>query len=128
MKDILALVQQFHESFEVPVRKVPTASIEEAEMRFEIMREENEEYREAIAQNDLVAIADALADQLYVLCGTILAHGLQDKIVEVLHEIHRSNMSKLDANGRPIRRADGKVLKSDSYFRPNLGPILSDSI
>ena len=127
MKDALALVKEFHDSFEIPVRNTPTANIPEAAMRFEIMREENEEYKEAFEQADLVEIADALGDQLYVLCGTILAHGLQDKIMDVLHEIHRSNMSKLDENGRPIRREDGKVLKGDAFSRPNLGPILENS-
>ena len=98
--------------------------IPEAEMRFEIMREENEEYREACEKGDIVAIADALGDQMYVLCGTIIAHGLQSKIQAILEEIHRSNMSKLDINGKPILREDGKILKSDRYFRPELGPIL----
>jgi predicted HAD superfamily Cof-like phosphohydrolase len=58
------------------------------------------------------------------LCGTILRHGLQDKIVEVFQEIQRSNMSKLDANGKPIYREDGKVLKSELYFRPDIKSIL----
>jgi predicted HAD superfamily Cof-like phosphohydrolase len=65
-----------------------------------------------------------LGDQLYILCGTILKHGLQDKIVEVFQEIQRSNMSKLDENGRPIYREDGKVLKSNLYFRPDIKSIL----
>ena len=69
---------------------------------------------------------DALGDQLYILCGTILRHGLQDKIVEVFEEIQRSNMSKLDANGKAIYREDGKVLKSELYFKPNIKKILED--
>jgi predicted HAD superfamily Cof-like phosphohydrolase len=73
----------------------------------------------------MVEIADALGDQLYILCGTILRHGLQDKIVEVFEEIQRSNMSKLDADGKPIYREDGKVLKSDRYFKPNIAAILN---
>jgi predicted HAD superfamily Cof-like phosphohydrolase len=124
MKTVLDLVTHFHQSFGIPARAIPTAEIPEAEMRFEIMREENEEYREACEKQDLVAIADALGDQLYVLCGTIIAHGLQDKIEAIVSEIHRSNMSKLDGNGQPILRADGKILKSESYFRPDLKPIL----
>lgn len=124
MKAQLDLVADFHRHFQIPVRTQPTAHIPEAEMRHEIMREENEEYRQACLQGDIVAIADALGDQLYVLCGTILAHGLQDKIEAVLAEIHRSNMSKLDADGQPIFRADGKILKSDRYFRPDLRPIV----
>ena len=75
------------------------------------MSEENEEYLEAAKNGDLVEIADALGDQLYILCGTILKHGLQDKIVEVFNEIQRSNMSKLDENGKPIYREDGKVIE-----------------
>lgn len=90
------------------------------------MKEENEEYLEAAKKNDIIEIADALGDQLYILCGTILRHGLQHKIVEVFEEIQRSNMSKLDANGKPIYREDGKVLKSELYFKPNIRKILED--
>ena len=90
------------------------------------MSEENEEYLEAAKNGDLVEIADALGDQLYILCGTILKHGLQDKIVKVFKEIQRSNMSKLDENGKPIYREDGKVMKSELYFKPNIKSILED--
>ena len=93
-------------------------------LRFNLMKEENEEYLEAAKNKDIVEIADALGDQLYILCGTILKHGLQHKIEEVFEEIQRSNMSKLDDNGKPIFREDGKILKSDSYFKPNIQKIL----
>ena len=69
-------------------------------------------------------IADALGDKLYILCGTILAHGLQDKIVEVFDEIQRSNMSKLSLDGTPVIREDGKILKGPNYFKPNIKSIL----
>jgi predicted HAD superfamily Cof-like phosphohydrolase len=88
------------------------------------MKEENEEYLEAAKNNDIVEIADALGDQLYILCGTILRHGLQHKIEEVFNEIQRSNMSKLDEYGKPIYREDGKVLKSSLYFRPDIKKII----
>ncbi len=88
------------------------------------MNEENSEYLEAAKNGDIVEVADALGDQLYILCGTILKHGLQHKIVEVFKEIQCSNMSKLDINGKPIYREDGKVLKSSLYFRPNIKAIL----
>jgi predicted HAD superfamily Cof-like phosphohydrolase len=88
------------------------------------MQEENDEYLDAAKRGDIVEIADALGDQLYILCGTILKHGLQHKIEEVFMEIQRSNMSKLDADGKPIYREDGKVLKSELYFRPNIGKVL----
>ena len=88
------------------------------------MHEENEEYLEACQNRDLVEIADALGDMLYILCGTILKHGVQHKIEEVFEEIQRSNMSKLDENGNPIYREDGKVLKSSLYFKPDIKAIL----
>jgi len=93
-------------------------------LRYNLMNEENSEYLEAAKNGDIVEVADALGDQLYILCGTILKHGLQHKIVEVFNEIQRSNMSKLDINGMPIYREDGKVLKSSLYFRPNIKEIL----
>ena len=88
------------------------------------MKEENEEYLDAAKKGDLIEIADALGDMLYILCGTILKHGLQHKIADVFQEIQRSNMSKLDKNGKPIYREDGKVLKSDLYFKPDIKGVL----
>jgi len=91
---------------------------------FNLMDEENREYLEAAQNNDLVEVADALGDMLYILCGTILEHGMQYKIEEVFNEIQRSNMSKLGADGKPIYREDGKVLKGPNYFKPNIQGIL----
>ena len=93
-------------------------------LRYNLIKEENDEYLEACKNGDLVEIADALGDQLYILFGTILKHGLQNKIEEVYDEIHRSNMSKLDEQGEPIFREDGKILKSNLYFRPEIKKIL----
>jgi predicted HAD superfamily Cof-like phosphohydrolase len=93
-------------------------------LRYNLLKEENEEYLEACKRGDLVEIADALGDLLYITYGTILKHGLQHKIEEVFDEIHRSNMSKLDENGQPIFREDGKVLKSNRYFKPDIKKIL----
>jgi len=126
LKETIAAVATFHDAFGIENNYAPTANLSEAdiELRFNLMKEENEEYLEAAKNNDIVEIADALGDQLYILCGTILRHGLQDKIIEVFEEIQRSNMSKLDENGKPIYREDGKVLKSNLYFRPNIKAIL----
>jgi predicted HAD superfamily Cof-like phosphohydrolase len=88
------------------------------------MKEENEEYLEAVKNNDIVEVADALGDMLYILCGTILTHGMQNKITEVFEEIQRSNMSKLGQDGNPIYREDGKVMKGPNYFKPNIKAIL----
>jgi predicted HAD superfamily Cof-like phosphohydrolase len=73
----------------------------------------------------LVEVADALGDMLYILCGTIIEHGLQYKIEAVFEEIQRSNMSKLAKDGTPIYREDGKVLKGPNYVRPNIKEILN---
>ena len=120
-------VREFHEVFGLHYLTSPSADIEERiiELRHRLMQEENDEYLEACRQRDLTLIADALGDKLYILLGTIIAHGLQEKIGEVFDEIHRSNMSKLDENGKPIYREDGKILKSSNYFLPDIGSILA---
>ncbi|MEY4804997.1 MAG: hypothetical protein RL331_1518 [Bacteroidota bacterium] len=125
-KEIIGAVAQFHDAFGIQNNMSPTAqlTLADIQLRFDLMKEENEEYLEAAQNGDLVEIADALGDQLYILCGTILRHGLQHKITEVFEEIQRSNMSKLDANGNPIYREDGKVLKSELYFKPDIAKIL----
>jgi predicted HAD superfamily Cof-like phosphohydrolase len=119
-------VQEFHRVFGLDVRHSPTADLEDGviALRHRLMQEENDEYLEAAQRGDLEQVADALGDKLYILCGTILAHGLQDKIVEVFNEIHRSNMSKLDEQGKPIYREDGKILKSKNFTLPDLRSIL----
>ncbi len=129
MKKQIAAVETFHNAFKIENRYKPSANIDERTslLRYKLMREENEEYLEAAQNGDLVEIADALGDMLYILCGTILSHGLQEKIEEVFDEIQRSNMSKLDKNGEPIYREDGKVLKSDQYFKPNIKTILDQA-
>jgi predicted HAD superfamily Cof-like phosphohydrolase len=88
------------------------------------MQEENDEYLEACFKNSLIEIADALGDQLYILCGTILKHGMQHIIEDVFNEIQASNMSKLGADGKPILREDGKILKGPEYFRPDLSKFI----
>jgi len=128
IKETIQAVEKFHNAFGIENNYQPTSKLSEAEcnLRHRLMSEENEEYLEAAKNGDLVEIADALGDQLYILCGTILKHGLQDKIVEVFNEIQRSNMSKLDESGKPIYREDGKVMKSELYFKPNIKSILED--
>lgn len=127
LKETIQEVEKFHNSFGIENNYNPTSTLSEAEcnLRHRLMAEENEEYLEAALNGDMIEIADALGDQLYILCGTILKHGLQDKIIDVFKEIQRSNMSKLDENGKPIYREDGKVMKSELYFKPNIKSILS---
>ena len=119
-------VKEFSEAFNIKYSKEINPNLDQStiDLRFRLMEEENLEYLEAAKNNDIVEIADALGDILYILCGTILAHGLQHKIVEVFNEIQRSNMSKLDINGKPVIREDGKILKGPNYFKPNIKDIL----
>jgi len=126
MKNKLKAVETFHNAFEITNRKTPIAFTNEKEikLRFDLMAEENEEYLEAAKNNDLVEVADALGDMLYILCGTMLSHGMQNKIEDVFNEIQCSNMSKLGADNKPIYREDGKVMKGPNYFKPNIKDIL----
>src|SRR5690606_20937444 len=103
----------FHTAFEIGYQNQPTSILPDSkiELRYNLMREENEEYLEAAKNHDMQEIADALGDMLYILCGTIIEHGLQEKIEKVFDEIQRSNMSKLGADMKPIYREDGKVMK-----------------
>ena len=111
-------VRAFHDAFGIPNASKPTGAIgdRDALLRYKLIREENEEYLDAAMRGDLVEVADALGDILYILCGTMLKHGLENKMSEVFREIQRSNMSKLDANGKAIYREDGKVMKSELVF------------
>jgi len=126
MKHKIKAVQEFHKAFKLGYSESPKANLGEAKnkLRFNLMDEENKEYLEAATNDDLIEVADALGDMLYILCGTIIEHGLQHKIEEVFDEIQRSNMSKLGSDGKPIYRADGKVLKGPNYFKPNIKQIL----
>lgn len=127
LKETISAVENFHDAFGISNNHAPTIDLSEGdiELRHRLMQEENDEYLEAAKNGDLVEVADALGDQLYILCGTILKHGLQHKIAEVFQEIQRSNMSKLDADGKPIYREDGKVMKSELYFKPDIAGILN---
>jgi len=128
VQEAVAMVRQFHDSFGISNAEGPTGDIglDGALLRYRLMREENEEYLEAAKSGDLVEVADALGDMLYILCGTMLKHGLEDKIEAVFREIQDSNMSKLDENGKPIYREDGKVMKSALYRKPDIAPLLEN--
>ena len=125
----LKAVEEFHTAFGLGVSPVPRANLGRGinMLRYNLMKEENDEYLEAAQNNDLVEIADALGDMLYILCGTILEHGLQHKIEAVFEEIQRSNMSKLGEDGKPIYREDGKVMKGPNYSKPDFSKMLGDN-
>ena len=96
-------------------------------LRYRLGKEELVEYLDACNQDNLIEVTDALADQLYILLGTMNAHGMQNVIEDVFDEVHRSNMSKLGSDGKPIYREDGKVLKGPNFSPPNLEKFLSDN-
>lgn len=122
----LRMLEEFHRVYGAHLEQAPTAHLDDATiaLRVSLIQEELNEYREAAEAHDLVAIADALSDLMYVVLGTYVAHGLQEVAEPLFEEVHASNMSKLDDHGRPIYRADGKVLKSDRWRPPDLKRIL----
>jgi predicted HAD superfamily Cof-like phosphohydrolase len=123
--DVAAAVAEFHDSFGLPVRKSPGAEIDHdlARLRIDLLEEEVSEFVTASQKEDLVGIADALADIAYVIYGTALTYGID--LDSVLREVHSSNMSKLGGDGKPLLRDDGKVIKSERYFPPDISSVLS---
>lgn len=121
MKKQIESVKKFHNTYKLGYSETPIANLgnNKNKLRFSLMSEENEEYLEAANNDNIIEVADALGDMLYILCGTIIEHGMQDIIEDVFDEIQRSNMSKLGEDGEPIYREDGKVLKGPNYFKPN---------
>lgn len=129
-KTYVKKVEEFQSTFKLPINQSPTVQIDKSlsELRYNLMHEENIEYLQACHNGDLKEVADALGDKLYILLGTIITHGMQEVIEDVFNEIHSSNMSKLDQDGQPIYREDGKILKSDQYFKPDIPSILDKHI
>ena len=123
----LKQVMEFQDTFDKTygLNKEPLIPNEEViDLRIKLLTEEIQELAKAFYKNDMVGVADALTDIQYILDGTILHCGLQDKMEALSDEVHRSNMSKLDENGNVIYRKDGKILKSNMYSKPNLQEIL----
>lgn len=133
MKIQLSKVKDFHEGFQQINGTEPVLiTHDEVQLRHRLMAEENDEYIQAAlegvmsAEQRLVGIADALGDQLYILCGTILKHGMQHIIEDVFDEIQASNMSKLGPDSEPILREDGKILKGPCYFKPDINKFIGE--
>jgi predicted HAD superfamily Cof-like phosphohydrolase len=127
MQKQLQQLIEWHTKFEVPFKITPDPfndSDEETSLirlRGRMMKEEMQEWLESALYNeDVDKRAKELADILYTVFGTIITEGLQDVIERVFDEVHASNMSKLDSNGNPVKRADGKVLKGENYKEPDL--------
>ena len=135
MQKQLNQLSQFQRAFNSTYNTSPTLLNEEDYvLRFKLLQEENEEYLEACRNNDKVEILDALTDQLYIVLGSIVSHGMQHIIEKAFNEVQDSNMSKLDDEGLPIingengvwdeSRPKGKILKSKNFFEPNLKQFL----
>ncbi len=127
-KTTLEQVQEFHETYGLPV--LACASISDPKtnaLRINLLAEELDELKAALEQGDLVETLDALIDLQYVLDGAFLSFGLQHVKGAAFDEVHRSNMSKLDEDGKPIRReSDGKVLKGPNYFKPDMAQFIDN--
>ncbi len=117
-------VGEFHRIYGLPVRDTPTVAVgeDQAALRLALIQEEVGELADAVRSADLVGIADALADIVYVAHGTAHVYGID--LDAVLREVHASNLTKLGSDGLPIRRADGKVLKGPAYRPPNIAAVL----
>jgi len=120
----LEMVKEFNKSFNIEQKNNPSLlSNKNFELKFNLMQEELNEYKEACKNKDLVEVADAIVDMMYVLYGFITQHGLSEVFYDLFEEVHKSNMSKLE-RGKPLFRTDGKVIKGSEYFKPNLKKIL----
>src|ERR1017187_1263803 len=119
-----AAVAEFHRAFNLPMRQLPSTDIEDdlAKLRVALLEAEVGEFVIASEKGDLIGLADALADIAYVVYGTALTYGID--LDSVLREVHRSNMSKIAGDGKPLIREDGKVLKSEQYFPPDIASVL----
>ncbi len=129
-------VEEFHKKFNALVNTKPTMiSVEEGLLRYELMKEELEEYRQAIIDQDLVGVLDALTDMSYINCGSYVAHGMQNIAENAFQEVQNSNMSKLGKDGNPLingengvldeRKPLGKILKGENFFEPDLKQFLT---
>jgi len=127
MKEQLNQLEEFQTVYNSTINQTPNLISEaDYELRYKLGKEELEEYYDACKNGDLVEIADALTDQLYIIFGSIVSHGMQHIITDVFNEVHRSNMSKLGEDGKPIYREDGKIMKGPNYFKPNVSKYLAE--
>ena len=117
------MVGDFMEAFGQEVLYMPSMpDTNLAALRLDLINEEVQELRDGLGKNSMLEIADALTDILYVVYGAGHAFGID--LDECFNEVHRSNMTKLGADGRPLYREDGKVMKGPNYEDPNLEQFL----
>ena len=125
-RSTLDQVREFHETYGLPVKSSPDITDAKTnDLRINLLAEELDELKEALAAGDIVEVLDALTDLQYVLDGAYLSFGLHDVKDAAFYEVQRSNMSKLGEDGKPIRReSDGKILKGPNFFEPDLSQFI----
>ncbi|WP_292486535.1 hypothetical protein [Methanohalobium sp.] len=117
------LVKEFHETFGHPVKNEPgLPDVQTMQLRYDLIEEELEEMKDGMSKGDVVSIADAIGDILYVAYGAALCYGVNAD--DLVQEIHDSNMTKLGEDGKPIRREDGKIMKGPSYRKPDIESVI----
>lgn len=129
MNELLSFkdVRAFHEAFEHPILPFPQVpGVNRKTLRARLVTEEYHEFIDALQRNDLVELADAIADLIYVLQGTALEYGID--MNPVWAEVHRSNMAKLGPDGKPIKDAGGKLLKPEGWTPPDIAAIIAEQI
>jgi predicted HAD superfamily Cof-like phosphohydrolase len=124
LSEVMLSVARFHQAFDLPRASRPTTDLPAAlaKLRVDLLVEEVGEFADATTARGIVGIADALADVVYVAYGAAVTYGID--LDAALREVHRSNMSKLDEQGKPVYRDDGKVLKSARYTPPDIARVL----
>lgn len=123
-ESIIKSLKEFNGSFGLPISKTPCLiKKEQYELKYNLLKEELDEYLEACKNEDLVEICDSIVDMFYVLSGFIVQHGIDKEFLDMFFEVHKSNMSKLE-NGKVLKRHDGKIMKGSEYFKPNLKQYL----
>jgi len=129
MNKHLEQVEDFHDTFNIPIEDSPIVPIKErCDLRIRLLEEEVAELKKAFEDNDLVGVADALADIAYVLNGTAHETGMAHIFGDLQDEVHRSNMTKVAKDGTINIREDGKVLKPDTFEHPKLKEIVEGGL
>ena len=125
MEKQIKMVEFFHTKFKQTQSITPTLlSSKESMLRYNLGKEELDEYIVAAGEEDLIEVLDALADQLYIIFGTICKHGLQNHIEKAFDLVHENNMSKLGPDGEAVIREDGKIIKPEGFKKVELKDIL----
>ena len=127
LKEILSKVAEFQNATDQTVnQETSLLSLKEANLRHELMAEENTEYFVACVSKDKVEILDAVTDMLYILAGTINSHGLQDLVGPAFELVHQNNLTKVGPNGKVLRDPNGKILKPEGFKPVDLKQLFKD--